>query len=86
MHTYFMWIRSSGNIWRYCCNVTYVNIDIGDEMTFTIKAVANIMDEMEYPGIRVLLDAQMEKMVIPLKIDISTGDVITPHAIEFNYQ
>lgn len=62
-----------------------IDIDLGDEMTFSIKAVENIMDEMEYPGIRVLLDSQMEKMMIPLKIDISTGDVITPHAMEFTY-
>ena len=62
-----------------------VDIDLGDEMTFSIKAVENVMDEMEYPGIRVLLDSQMEKMIIPLKIDISTGDVITPHAMEFSY-
>lgn len=62
-----------------------IDIDLGDEMTFSIKAVENIMDEMEYPGIRVLLDSQMEKMIIPLKIDISTGDVITPRAMEFSY-
>lgn len=61
------------------------DIDVGDGMTFTIKAVENIMDEMEYPGIRILMNAQMEMMTIPLKIDISTGDVITPRAMEFNY-
>lgn len=61
------------------------DIDLGDGMTFTLKEVENIMDEMEYPGIRVLLEAQMEKMIIPLKIDISTGDVITPRAVEFAY-
>ena len=62
-----------------------MDIDLGDEMTFSIKAVENIMDEMEYPGIRVLMDSLMEKMTIPLKIDISTGDVITPRAMEFSY-
>lgn len=30
--------------------------------------------------------AIMEKMITPMKIDISTGDVITPHAIEYKYQ
>ena len=28
------------------------NIDLGDGVTFEIKEVSNIMDEMEYPGIR----------------------------------
>lgn len=60
-------------------------IDLGDGMTFSIKSVDNIMDEMEYPGIRILMNATMEKMVIPLKIDISTGDVITPRAVVFQY-
>lgn len=36
------------------------------------------MDEMEYPGIRILMNAYLDKMFIPLKIDFSTGDVITP--------
>ena len=62
-----------------------IDIDLGDEMTFSIKAVESIMDEMEYSGIRVLMDSQMEKMIVPLKIDISTGDVITPRTMEFTY-
>lgn len=43
------------------------------------------MDEMEYPGIRILMNAYLDKMFIPLKIDFSTGDVITPQAVEFDY-
>lgn len=61
------------------------DIDLDDGMTFTLKTVENIMDEMEYPGIRILLEAEMDKMRIPLKIDISTGDAITPRAMEFKY-
>lgn len=41
------------------------------------------MDEAEYSGIRITLNAFLEKTRIPLKIDISTGDVITPGAIEY---
>ena len=62
------------------------NIQIDDGVTFVIKDAENIMDEMEYPGIRFYLDAVFEKMVTPIKIDISTGDVITPRAIEYNYR
>ena len=40
---------------------------------------------MEYPGIRVTMNANVGRLITPLKIDISTGDVITPRAIEFNY-
>ncbi len=60
-------------------------IDINDSVYFVVKDVSRIMDEMEYPGIRVSLDAIVEDMVTPIKIDISTGDVITPGAVEYDY-
>ncbi len=60
-------------------------IDIDDGVKLETKEVSHIMDEMEYPGIRFSVDAHMEQMVTPMKIDISTGDVITPRAIEYRY-
>lgn len=62
------------------------SIDIGDGVQFEIKEVSHIMDEMEYPGIRFTMNAIMGKLVTPMKIDISTGDVITPQAIEYHYK
>lgn len=62
------------------------DIDLGDGVTFEVKEVSNIMDEMEYPGIRFTMNAIMGKLVTPMKIDISTGDVITPRAIEYQYK
>ena len=59
--------------------------DLDDGVSFEVKDVSNIMDEMEYPGIRVTMNANVGRLITPLKIDISTGDVITPRAIEFNY-
>ena len=61
------------------------DIDLDDGVSFDVKDVSNIMDEMEYPGIRVTMNANVGRLITPLKIDISTGDVITPRAIEFNY-
>ena len=60
------------------------DIDLDDGVSFDVKDVSNIMDEMEYPGIRVTMNANVGRLITPLKIDISTGDVITPRAIEFN--
>lgn len=60
-------------------------INLDDGVSFEVKAVSNIMDEMEYPGIRITMNAIMGGLITPLKIDISTGDVITPRAIEFHY-
>ena len=62
------------------------DIDIGDGVTFEIKDSLSIMDEMEYPGIRITMNAIMGKLVTPIKIDISTGDIVTPHPIEHRYK
>lgn len=55
-----------------------IEVKINDGVSFEVKDTETIMDEMEYPGIRFHIDALFEKMVTPIKIDISTGDVITP--------
>lgn len=60
-------------------------IDIGDGVSFEVKDSSTIMDEMEYPGIRFTLNVIMDGLIMPIKIDISTGDVITPRAIEYQY-
>lgn len=62
------------------------DINIGDGVTFEIKEVSNIMDEMEYPGIRFSMNAMMGKLITPIKIDISTGDIITPGAVKYPYK
>jgi predicted nucleotidyltransferase component of viral defense system len=61
------------------------SIYVDDGMTFEIKSVAPIMDESDYPGIRLMLDTALEKMHTPLKIDFSTGDVITPSEVSYSF-
>ena len=63
-----------------------IAIPVDDGVTFTIKKISNIMDEAEYPGVRVSLDAAFENMHTPVKLNFSTGDVVTPHEIEYSYQ
>ncbi len=60
-------------------------IDLQDDVTFHVKQFSRIMDDMEYPGIRITLDAFLGKMLVPMKLDISTGDVITPREVEYQY-
>lgn len=62
------------------------NIDLDDNVKFRIKKVSEIMDEAEYSGIRFSMDAVLDGAVIPLKIDISTDDVITPREIAYSYK
>ena len=63
-----------------------MKIEVGDGIVFSITGISEIMDEAEYPGVRVMLEAQLDTMRTPLKIDISTGDVITPREIELEYK
>lgn len=63
-----------------------IAINLDDGVTFAINDVSDIMDEMEYPGIRISLNAKMENLTSPIKIDISTGDAVTPRAVEFKYK
>lgn len=58
-------------------------IQIDDGVAFEVKNTVPIMDDADYPGIRVMLNTALETMNIPLKIDLSTGDVITPHEIPY---
>ena len=62
------------------------SIDLEDNVKFRIKKVSEIMDEAEYSGIRFSMDALLDGAVIPLKIDISTGDLITPREIAYSYK
>ena len=61
------------------------NISLDDNISFEIKGVQTIMDNFEYPGVRIELNALIDKMITPLKLDISTNDVITPREIEYAY-
>lgn len=62
------------------------DISLEDNVSFQIKSIRTIMEEFEYPGIRVMLEATLDRMRQPLKIDISTDDVITPQAINYDYK
>lgn len=63
-----------------------IEFPLEDNVRFQIKSVANIMDELEYGGVRLSLDTFLDTMCIPLKIDISTGDPITPAEIRYQYK
>lgn len=60
-------------------------IPLDDGVSFVVKRVSNIMDNFEYPGIRLELNALMGGMITPIKIDISTGDIVTPREINYSY-
>ena len=62
-----------------------IAVEIPDGVQFRIAKVTDIMEEHDYPGIRVMLEATLDKLRQAVKIDISTGDIITPGAVEYSY-
>ena len=63
-----------------------LKIDLDDNISFTFKSIGEIREGDEYPGYRVSLTADYPPMAVPLKLDITTGDKITPHEIEYEYK
>ena len=61
-------------------------IDLDDDITFVFKNIEEIREGDEYTGYRVALSADHPPMAVPFKLDITTGDKITPHEIEYEYK
>jgi predicted nucleotidyltransferase component of viral defense system len=60
-------------------------IQMDDEVAFSIDHILPIREEDEYGGYRVAVLAKYESINTPLKIDITTGDVITPRAVRYEF-
>ena len=60
-------------------------IDLQDDVSFEIKSVAPIRKDDVYGGYCVRLDAIYDTIITPLSIDISTGDIITPSAVKYEF-
>lgn len=63
-----------------------VSVPIDDGVDFRVKRISEIMDEAEYPGIRVSMETEFDRVITPLKIDISTGDTITPREVRYSFK
>ena len=61
-----------------------LKIDIDDNIIFELVNITDIRETDDYPGIRVGLKANYPPMSVPLFVDVTTGDKITPREIEYN--
>ena len=62
-----------------------ISIDIDDGVMFVVKKIEEIREDADYSGFRVSIDAKFENAKIPIKVDITTGDVITPKEVHYTY-
>jgi predicted nucleotidyltransferase component of viral defense system len=60
-------------------------IPLGDDVIFEVDHITPIREDDEYGGFRVSIIAKYESIKTPLKIDITTGDIITPEAVRFPF-
>lgn len=67
------------NIFNEICS-----IDIEDDVEFEVTNVADIRKTGDYPGIRVFMKANYPPISVPLTVDVTTGDIITPKEIEYS--
>jgi predicted nucleotidyltransferase component of viral defense system len=59
---------------------------VDDGVKMILKGFENIRDESEYPGIRVSIEAILDKTRQVMKVDITAGDKITPQAVEYSFR
>lgn len=62
-----------------------ININVEDGIRFEIKDISYIREEDEYENFRISLIANVGKTKNPMKLDLTTGDAITPREIEYTY-
>ena len=62
-----------------------LGIEVGDGIQFEVTDITHIREEDEYENFRAHLTAIFGKIRNAMKIDITTGDVITPKEIEYVY-
>lgn len=61
------------------------SIAFDDGVVYEIGTISPIRKDDIYGGYRVMLNARFDIMLTPLSIDVSIGDVITPHAVQYNF-
>lgn len=62
-----------------------VKQDVNDEVEFTLEKIEPIRDNDEYSGYRVSINAEYGKVQAPIKLDITTGDKISPREMKYKF-
>lgn len=62
-----------------------LSLDVDDGITFAFRRIEPIREDDAYRNFRVHIEARYGKINSPMKIDITTGDEITPAAIQYDY-
>ena len=61
-------------------------VPVNDGVVMTLSKIETIHDEADYPGLRITIQAILDKTRQTIKVDLTTGDLITPHEVEHRYK
>lgn len=62
-----------------------IAVDVSDGIEFEYESIEPIREEDAYNNFRIHLRAKYGKIDSPMKIDVTTGDVITPGAVQYEF-
>lgn len=62
-----------------------LEIDVNDGITFEYQRIEPICEEDAYNNFRIHIAAKYGKINSPMKVDVTTGDKITPAAVQYDY-
>ena len=60
------------------------SIEVSDDIKFEIVNISDIRETDDYPGLRVSMKGNYPPISVPLTVDVTTGDIITPREIEYS--
>ena len=63
-----------------------ISVQTNDGIQFELVSITEIREKDEYQGFRLQFSAKYGTMRIPVKVDVTTGDNITPHEMKYDYK
>lgn len=63
-----------------------LSINTNDNTSFEIDNIEKIKQEEDYGGFKFKITGKYENIKVKFHMDVSTGDIITPKAIEYKYK
>jgi predicted nucleotidyltransferase component of viral defense system len=63
-----------------------IDTALDDGVSFKFERIVPIREEDEYNNFRVSLEARCDRIRVPVRIDMTTGDAITPGEIDYQYR
>jgi len=63
-----------------------MSVELDDHVIFHLIDIKNIHEDGQYEDFRITIEAQFFTIRVKLKIDLTTGDVITPREIDYDFK